>query len=148
MGLDASMAMLSRSLRPPVADGTWTPIRASIEALPICQPIFDVICCGLVLGHVRDLSPVLSGLAGLLRPGGTLLISDFHPAATAKGLERTFTDPRSGRTFAIEQHLHRLEEYRECLRRAGVRLEELREHRWEGELVLFSLSARKETAEP
>jgi malonyl-CoA O-methyltransferase len=40
--------------------------------------------------------------ARVLQPGGTLILSDFHPAAAARGWRRTFRS--NGQVYEIENH--------------------------------------------
>lgn len=117
-------------------------VAADVRALPFRDGAFDVVVCALVLGHVADLDRALDALAAVLRPGGRLLISDFHPFATLRGWQRTFTDER-GRSHAIEQHLHLFSDYVDAFGRLGLVLEALEEPRWEGSPVVFVMRARK-----
>lgn len=115
-----------------------------MPALPFRPASFDAVICALVLGHVRDLPPAVEAISGVIRPGGLLLISDFHPFATLRGWQRTFVDAESGETFAVEHHLHLFADYLAIFARVGLRLEALEEPCWEGFPVAFVLRARKE----
>lgn len=132
---DFSLAML-RGARPRQRTA------ADVRALPFRRDAFDVVVCALVLGHVADLDCALEALAAVLRPGGRLLVSDFHPFATLRGWQRTFTDAR-GRSHAIEQHLHLFSDYVDAFGRLGLTLEALAEPRWQGSPVVFVMRARK-----
>ena len=140
VGLDASIAMLARA---DTGARSRRLVAARVEHLPLRRGAFDIVLCALVLGHVEDLRPAVGGLCDVLRPGGRLLVSDFHPAATARGLQRTFSDTECGCTFAIEQHVHPLEEYSHCLEQEKLVIEELCEPKWKGERILFVIRARK-----
>jgi malonyl-CoA O-methyltransferase len=83
VGLDASPGMLSRAV---VSDR----VRGDLGALPFRAAAFDVVISGLALGHAADLDVCLAGIARVLRAGGTLLYSDFHPEATRRGFRRGF----------------------------------------------------------
>lgn len=111
--------------------------------LPFRPASFDVVVCALVLGHVEDLDRALAAMSAVLRPGGHLLLSDFHPYATLRGWQRTFVDPERGETCAIAQHLHLLSDYVRVLGYEGLTVEALEEPRWEGSPVAFVLRARK-----
>ena len=50
----------------------------------------DLVLCALTLGHIRDHGAAMREFARILAPGGTLLLTDFHPAAAAHGWRRTF----------------------------------------------------------
>ena len=41
----------------------------------------------------------------MLRPGGSLVVTDFHPAAVGRGWKRTFTDPDSGNTYVAPSYV-------------------------------------------
>ncbi len=111
--------------------------------LPFRATAFDLVACALVLGHVEDLDRALAEMAAILRPGGHLLISGFHPYATLSGLKRTFVDPEGGGTYAIAQHLHLFSDYVRCFGREGLTVEALEEPLWQGSPVVFVVRARK-----
>jgi malonyl-CoA O-methyltransferase len=78
---------------------------ADLRALPVADGTFDVVWCRLVIGHVRDPAAALAELGRVCRPGGTVIVSDFHPAAVAAGHRRTFAD-LLGAVHEIEHHVH------------------------------------------
>lgn len=118
-------------------------LAAGVAPLPFPDASFDVVVCALVLGHVAELAEPLAEMARVLRPGGDLLLSDFHPFATLRGFERTFTDEASGRTYAIAQHLHLLSDYVSGLSRHGLAVNRLVEPSFDGWPVVFVLRAHK-----
>lgn len=121
-----------------------TPLRmvAPTHPLPFRAHSFDVVACALVLGHVADLAGALRAMAAMLPPGGTLVISDFHPFATLRGWQRTFSESH-GAERAIVQHLHTFSDYVSILRSLDLVLEALEEPSFEGYPVAFVLKARK-----
>lgn len=135
---DLSLAMLAESAAKAVRR-----VASALPCLPFRPASFDIVVCALVLGHVADLGAALASIAAVLRPGGLLVLSDFHPAAMQRGWRRTFVDPDSGQSFAIENHLHPLADYRAALRREGLRIEALEEPAWEGTPVAFAIRTRK-----
>lgn len=137
---DLSLAML---VGIPPSDRPVRRLASALPALPFRPASFDNVVCALVLGHVADLDAALAAITAILRPGGCLLLSDFHPSATERGWERTFVDPESGRSFAIEHHLHLLADYRAAFVDRGLRLEALEEPTWDGTPVAFVMRARK-----
>ena len=74
------------------------------------------------------------------------MISDFHPYATLRGWERSFVEEKSGRCYAIEQHVHLFEHYLASFKKLSLRLETLREPRYDGFPVVFALRARMTTS--
>ncbi len=64
-------------------------------------------------------------MARVLRPGGALLYSDFHPSARLAGHARSFTV--GGRAFTVEHHLHLPEAHRAACGAVGLEIEEMRD---------------------
>ena len=114
---------------------------ARVEALPFRGRPFDLVVCALTLGHVADLSEALGSMAGTLRPGGTLVVTGFHPSATLRGWERSFSC--EGEVCSVEQHVHLLGEYVDILDGLDCPIEDRQERTWEGLPVLFGFRARK-----
>lgn len=106
IGLDASPAMLGVAARKPGLRGRLAV--ADATSLPIADACCAAAICALTLGHVRDRNTALRELARILQPGGTLLLTDFHPAAAAAGWRRTFR--RDGIVYDLENYPHTIEE--------------------------------------
>ena len=83
VGVDASPTMLARA---EIRDR----VRGDLTALPFRDASFDVVISGLAIGHASDLNACLAEIRRVLRAGGTLLYSDFHPEATRLGFKRGF----------------------------------------------------------
>lgn len=108
IGLDASPEMLGWAAgkmglrgRLAVADAT---------SLPIASGAADLVLCALTLGHVRDQASAMREFARILAPGGTLLLTDFHPDAAALGWRRTFR--REGSVYEVENYPYTVERLR------------------------------------
>lgn len=136
---DLSLAMLAA----PDAFRGPRLVAAAGESLPFRPRSFDLIVCALVLGHVEHLGAALAIVADLLRPGGSLVVSDFHPYATLRGWQRTFVDSGESTTFAVAQHLHQFSDYVRELGQSGLRIEALEELSWQGSPVVFVLRAAR-----
>lgn len=104
---------------------------------------FDMVICGLVLGHISDLHFVLPNLIDNLKPTGILLITDFHQVQTLKGAKRTFKDHQSKQVVEIKHHLHSFETYFRILPQARAFVDETAERKWQGEPVVFGMKIRK-----
>lgn len=118
---DFSAAMLRQ-----VSGGT--PVRANMMQLPFIGNAFDVVICGLALGHATDLRQWLCEIGRVLADDGVLLYSDFHPDAARAGLTRSFKDERN-RSFTLPHCCYGLSEQREALEAANLTLEVVRELR-------------------
>jgi malonyl-CoA O-methyltransferase len=121
VALDLSPAMLRRA-----ASGLR--IQASMDQLPFADASFDVVISGLALSHAPHLGRWMREAARVLVPGGTLLYSDFHPAASQRGLRRTFKD-RSERVHAVAHCCHSVEAQRAAAAAAGLAVEHVLELR-------------------
>ena len=118
---DFSAAMLAR------LEGALR-VRAGLEDLPFRADYFDCVISGLAIGHASNLEACLAGIARVLRPGASLVYSDFHrrrlacgplPLVQRPGRKRSDL-PRDG--YPPAQH-------RAALLAAGFEIEEMRELR-------------------
>lgn len=112
VALDSSPAMLRR-----VADVGR--VCARLSHLPFTAASFDVIICGLAVGHEPEIGAWMAEIARVLAPGGTFLYSDFHPEAARAGLTRSFTDEQR-RSYTLPHHPHDLQAARAAARAAGL----------------------------
>ena len=76
IGVDSSAAMLARA-RAKVPSGKFH--EADLHDLSLPDDHVDLVVCALALMHVPDIEPVLAELVRVLRPGGSLVISDWRP---------------------------------------------------------------------
>lgn len=104
---------------------------------------FDVVICALVLGHIEHLSPSLDSLLKSLKPGGIVIITDFHPFLTLIQSRRTFQDRQTGRSFEVRHYLHLIQDYFECFRQNNCVVEKLQEPMFNGVPVVFGFQAKK-----
>jgi malonyl-CoA O-methyltransferase len=121
IGVDNSAAMLRQNPLPFSA-------LATTEAIPLAGEAVDVVVCGLALGHVPRLGPSLAEISRVLKPGGDVLISDFHPFIFLGGQRRTFTAP-DGITYAVEHYAHLYADYHAAAQAAGLTVEHVAEPR-------------------
>lgn len=115
VGVDLVPAMLAQSRHEPLLAA------ADVRAIPVADGAFDVVCCRLVLGHLARVGGAYAELARVCAPGGTVIVTDFHPAAVAAGHRRTFRAP-SGTTHELEHHVHTALDHRVAAERAGLAL--------------------------
>jgi malonyl-CoA O-methyltransferase len=143
IGVDGSSSMLAvaagkSELRGRLAVG-------DAGALPIASASTDLVLCALTLGHVGDPAAAMGEFERVLVRGGTLLLTDFHPAAAAQGWRRTFR--RDGRVYEVENHAYTVEQLRHAA--PGLELVERADASiGEGERRLFEQSGRPELFEP
>ena len=96
---------------------------ADTRRLPLADSCADVALCALSLGHMTPMESGLSELARVVRRGGSLIVTDFHPEALRHGWKRTFKS--EGRLYEVETFAYTTERLMECAMRSGLRLQEL-----------------------
>src|SRR5579872_6534572 len=100
IGVDVSREMLDR-LRDKFPDATLHHVVD--DRLPfIDDHSVDVIISTLTIGHIADLSAAITEWRRVLRPGGTMLITDFHPEGFRRGMTRSFRDGAT--KIEVENH--------------------------------------------
>jgi malonyl-CoA O-methyltransferase len=142
VGMDFSPEMLRGAVEETNSDSAYYLAGSAIH-LPFKKEIFDVVVCALLMGHIRNLEGALLQVSEVLRPGGYLLITDFHPYQTLRGSARSFKDEKSNRAYSIEQHLHLFEDYIRIFNKLRLVLEDLREPQYENFPLVFALRAKK-----
>jgi SAM-dependent methyltransferase len=125
-GIDASADMLAQARRKADQLGVAVDLRlGDIARLPFAADSFDLAVCALAFCHLPDLRPAIRELARVTRPGGRLIVSDFHPFCLLVGWRTAFDRPEA--TYCIENHLNLTERYVRALLDAGFTLTDLRE---------------------
>jgi ubiquinone/menaquinone biosynthesis C-methylase UbiE len=76
IGVDANRTMLAVA-EAKVPEGDFRV--GDLGALPVDDAAVDVVVCSLALTHMSDLGPVFAEFARVVRPGGTVIVSDMHP---------------------------------------------------------------------
>jgi malonyl-CoA O-methyltransferase len=123
LGFDFSLPMLARAAAKTELAGTLA--AADLRRLPVAARSADLVLCALALGHVAELDLAVRELCRMVKPGGALLVTDFHPDAARRGWKRTFLS--GGATFEIENHIYSKEELLALVGQAGLELEALSE---------------------
>ncbi|WP_184549168.1 class I SAM-dependent methyltransferase [Mucilaginibacter sp. FT3.2] len=74
---------------------------------------FDVIVSTLTVAHIADIEEALQAWSRLLKPGGEIIITDFHPHTLAFGGKRTFTHDNT--LMAVHNYVHPIYSIKEVL---------------------------------
>lgn len=100
---------------------------ADMRALPFADATFEVILCGLAVGHLpsESLVGVYREIQRVLHADGVALISDFHPFLYFLGGRREFTVGK--RRYAVEHYPHLLSTHFAAVASANLRLTGLAE---------------------
>jgi ubiquinone/menaquinone biosynthesis C-methylase UbiE len=116
VGADATPEMLAR-LRERHPGARTHVVKG--ELLPFADASFDVVVSTLTLGHLADLDRAVREWCRILRPGGEVLLTEYHPEAYRRGLLRTFRHQET--TFEVENHLHPVAAILAAFERCGLR---------------------------
>jgi len=119
IGVDASPDMLARA-RAAAPDVEFR--AGDLTALPFADARFDLVVCALALTHCETLTAPVRELARVVRPGGRLVVSDFHPVQLAIGGTAFFIGS-DGRAGFVRSFRHDHGAYFAAFRDAGLTVE-------------------------
>jgi ubiquinone/menaquinone biosynthesis C-methylase UbiE len=132
IGVDATPAMLdlARAKAPDVdfREGRF-------DALPVDDESIDVLTCALALCHETAVAPAIAEFARVLKPGGTAVVSDMHPIATAAGGAAAFPSQDNTSIPYVRNHVHHASEWFAAFRDAGLSVTSLDEGKGDEETV-------------
>jgi ubiquinone/menaquinone biosynthesis C-methylase UbiE len=69
---------------------------------------YDVIISTLTVAHIENINQAILAWSRILKAGGHMLITDFHPALLAHGGKRTFSVNR--KQFTVKNFVHSLDD--------------------------------------
>ena len=123
LGVDNSFAMLKQGVLEKA-------VVSELGALPFRDICFDVILCGLAVGHLPldRMRQAFHEMGRVLKSGGVVLISDLHPFQALNGAQRTFRGA-DGKMYAVEHYVHHYEDYHRVAKEAGLKIVDVREPR-------------------
>jgi ubiquinone/menaquinone biosynthesis C-methylase UbiE len=137
-GIDSSPEMLARlRARYP---GAMLHMRADARLDAFSDASADVVVSTLMLGHVRAVADELREWTRVLRVGGAIVLTDFHPAASLAGQKRTFR--HGNRSFEVEHHVHTVEALRSLFDALGLQVVTFGERMFDPGAPLSSLPGR------
>ncbi|HXS37532.1 MAG TPA: class I SAM-dependent methyltransferase [Flavipsychrobacter sp.] len=79
----------------------------------------DIIISTLALAHIMEPQNAFMEWVRVLKPGGEIIITDYHPDALSKGGNRTFTV--NGKMIAVKNYVHPISEIKRII--ADLQLE-------------------------
>jgi SAM-dependent methyltransferase len=144
VGVDLSMGMLriARDRLPgiPLAQANLN------EGLPLARGVFDAAVCSLVSEHLTNLRVFFADTLSVLRAGGRLVFSAFHPEMAAAGVEANFE--ANGCEYRLGAEHHTVEDYVDYIHDAGFRDVRCEEYSVDAELVERIPRAKKYLGHP
>lgn len=75
----------------------------------------DCIVSTLTIAHIEDIDETIGSWARVLKTGGDLIITDFHPAILAQGGKRSFS--HDDKNFSVTNYVHSLDEVKRIFSR-------------------------------
>ena len=104
-GFDVSENMLAKLQQKFPQAVTHVIINDSLQ--PLADNSCDLLISTLTIAHIENAVAALQEWNRVLKPGGNIIITDYHPAALEKGAKRTF---KHGDTVvAIKNYVHTIE---------------------------------------
>jgi malonyl-CoA O-methyltransferase len=147
-GVDFSMGMLD-VLRSKCSGRALELVEHDLgDGVPLASGAFDLVTCCLVIEHLPDLDRIVAELARICRPGGRVVLSDFHPELMRRGYHARFRESPEGEKFQIHGAAHTVSDYVMAAVRVGLHIEHVSEHVVTEELTAKSRSAHKWVGEP
>lgn len=95
------------------------------EGLPFEHGAFDLATCALALCHVPDLYGAVRELVRVVRPGGYVLITDFHPEGVGIGWRTVVTCADAH--YLLPNMPHTREDYVSAVQQTGCVLIDVRD---------------------
>lgn len=141
-GVDFSNGMLGQLRAKPNADVRVIEHDLT-QGLPVDDASADLVTCCLVLEHVPALDPVFAEMARVCRPGGRIIVSDFHPEMLRRGYHARFREAPEGPKFQMQGEAHTVSDYVMAATRAGLSIAHASEHVMTEALAATSRSAKK-----
>lgn len=115
VGVDSSRGMLEIARRNfPEVPLTFADLQ---RPLPFENERFDAVLCALIGEHLDELPLALGEMHRVLRAGGRLVFSVYHPEMAAAGKEANFE--LAGVEYRLGAHRYTIEDYANLLEDAG-----------------------------
>jgi ubiquinone/menaquinone biosynthesis C-methylase UbiE len=117
IGFDVSEGMLKiLQQKFPVAQ-THVLIDDELRQLP--NESCDMVISTLAIAHIKKADAAIIEWNRVLKPGGHIIITDYHPMALQKGAKRTFQ--HNHKTVAVKNYVHTLENLKEITRQLHLK---------------------------
>lgn len=104
-GYDVSQKMLE--VLEQKIPGAITHLQSEYKLVHSATNTIDAVISTLTIAHIQKPEQAMAEWNRVLKPGGFILITDYHPAALQKGGKRTFM--YNGGTISVKNYIHSLE---------------------------------------
>jgi len=115
MGFDVSGGMLEQ-LKRKFPEALIQQITDNkLNMLP--EAFVDCIITTLTIAHIKNIEKAIATWSRVIKDGGDLLVTDFHPEILAKGGKRSFR--HNGTTMAVVNYVHPVKKLKNLFRKYG-----------------------------
>jgi malonyl-CoA O-methyltransferase len=121
IGVDFSYEMLVQGMRKRGLRGRL--VQAECAAIPVATGTIDLAICSMAAGYLADLHGLASELSRVMRKGGRLILTDFHPESSRKGWRRTFR--YAGEVIEIQNFQHSADQLCASFHACGFKIERI-----------------------
>jgi ubiquinone/menaquinone biosynthesis C-methylase UbiE len=118
VGLDVCSEMLHQAKGKLPLQGRL--IQADCEAMPLANGIADLVICSFAVSYIPGLRGFARELSRIVKEGGRVFLSDFHPSAYQRGWKRAFR--HNQRTIEIDSFCYSIDDICDAIRNAGFDL--------------------------
>ncbi len=126
-GVDFSKGMLRQAERRVAAPNVRFLRHDLAQTLPFDAGSWDVVVFALVLEHMASVAEPMAEAARVLRPGGSLVICEYHPCRQLAGGQARFRPDAAADEVRIPAYVHRVSDFVGPALAAGLRLTRLEE---------------------
>jgi ubiquinone/menaquinone biosynthesis C-methylase UbiE len=117
VGYDASTGMLEKLKQKFPGAEVYVPQGYSLKELK--DRSCDILISTLTLAHIPGIENVTREWNRVLKPGGQIIYTDYHPESLAKGGKRTFM--HEGKAIEVKSFIYPLEEVRFLFSQLGFK---------------------------
>jgi ubiquinone/menaquinone biosynthesis C-methylase UbiE len=116
MGFDVSAGMLQQLIRKFPSAVTQLTTDNLLKNVP--DLFADCLVTTLTIAHIKNINEAIASWSRVLKNGGDLVITDFHPSMLAKGGKRSFR--HGARNLSVINHIHPLDKVKNAFRKYGL----------------------------
>jgi ubiquinone/menaquinone biosynthesis C-methylase UbiE len=118
LGFDVSPGMLHQLIRKfPYAE---TQLITDNLLRSLSDSYIDCLITTLTIAHIKNIEEAISSWTRVLKDGGDLIITDFHPSMLTKGGKRSFKYEHG--SLSVINYIHPLEKVKKIFRKHGFQV--------------------------
>ncbi len=118
MGFDVSAGML-KQLKNKFPDALTQKTRNNLLGT-LSDATVDCIFSTLTVAHIHNIEEAIGAWSRILKTGGDLVITDFHPVMLDKGGKRSFH--HDGKSLSVKNYVHSLKKLKDIFVKLGFTL--------------------------